>query len=66
MHSGFDGELDDFQKPQLSSLVKLVRVHHGSVLYAYRSLLTLGYGRYPAAMINYASSNFLVKSMSRA
>jgi hypothetical protein len=33
--SGFDGELDNFQEPELSSLGKLVRVHHGSVLYAY-------------------------------
>jgi hypothetical protein len=29
MASGFDGELDNFQEPELSSLVKLVRVHHG-------------------------------------
>ena len=25
---GFDGELDNFQEPVLSSLAKLVRVHH--------------------------------------
>ena len=25
--NGFDGELDNFQQPQLSSLVRLVRLH---------------------------------------
>lgn len=25
---GFDGELDNFQEPNLSSIVKLVRLHH--------------------------------------
>jgi len=34
--SGFDGELDNFQQPELSSLGKLVRVHYISVLCAYR------------------------------
>jgi hypothetical protein len=31
MATGFDGELNNFQEPELSSLVKLVRCHHGSV-----------------------------------
>ncbi len=35
MASGFDGELDNFQEPELSSLVRLVRLHDGSVLCAY-------------------------------
>jgi hypothetical protein len=60
MASGFDGELDNFQKPELSSLVKLVRVHHGSVLCAYRSLLSIEYGRYSAAIISYAPSDSLI------
>jgi hypothetical protein len=30
MATGFDGELDNFQEPELSSLGKLVRFHHGS------------------------------------
>ena len=30
--NGFDGELDDFQEPELSSLVRLVRLHHGWLL----------------------------------
>jgi hypothetical protein len=60
MASGFDGELDNFQEPELSSLVKLVRLHHGSVLYAHRSLLTIEYERSPGAMINILPSDSLV------
>jgi hypothetical protein len=29
-----DGELDDFQEPELSSLVKLVRFRHSCLVYA--------------------------------
>jgi hypothetical protein len=31
--NGFDGELDNFQEPELSSLVKLVRFRHSCLVY---------------------------------
>lgn len=38
---GFDGELDNFQEPVLSSLAKLVRVHHTMMQLAVMDLLFL-------------------------
>jgi hypothetical protein len=50
----FDGELDNFQQPELSSLEKLVCSHHVSVFVgSLIAALFIEYGRYPAAMIGY-------------
>ena len=55
---GFDGELNDFQQPELRSFERLVCLRQSSVFF--RSLITLFivYGRYPAAMIGYAPSGY--------
>jgi hypothetical protein len=50
---GFDGELDNFQEPELSSLERLVRLHYSSFLSALTDL-SIEYGRYPATTIDYA------------
>jgi hypothetical protein len=41
---GFDGELDNFQEPVLSSLAKLVRIHHTMMRLAVDGVTFLGYG----------------------
>ena len=46
----FDGELDNFQEPELSSLGKLVRLHRISGFVRPPIALFVEYGRYPAAM----------------
>jgi hypothetical protein len=55
----FDGELDTFQEPELSSLGRLVRLHCSSVL-SLLIVVSIEYGRYPAAMIGYAPSDSLM------
>ena len=61
---GFNGELDDFQKPELSSLVRLVRLHCSSVL-SPLIVVSVEYGRYPAAMIGYAPSDSLMTGITQ-
>jgi hypothetical protein len=68
--SGFDGELDNFQEPELSSLAKLVRVQ--CIMVRFYALIDrmfcffcIEYGRYPAAMISYAPSDSLVDKQGK-
>jgi hypothetical protein len=42
--SGFDGELDNFQEPELSSLVRLVRFRHAVVSVRQLMALSVEYG----------------------
>jgi hypothetical protein len=60
MASGFDGELDNFQQPELSSLGNwcvCIMVQFNALIDRF---LSIEYGRYPAAMISYAPSDSLV------